>query len=111
MSLEKKSVSELKDILKQAGMTQAGDKGTLIYRIGLFNTAKEYKMEHEGTNICLLKTSSLQKAAAKHGVSPIGNNDEILTAFVAALKKAGKPQDKGPAGIIVRCPHDIPMTS
>jgi hypothetical protein len=48
-------------------------------------------MQFEGTNVCSLKPVDLKKAAARNGVSPIGNNDEILTALVDHLKTKGKP--------------------
>jgi len=105
MSLDKKSVSELKDLLKAAGMSQNGEKGMLVYRLKLLATAKEYSMEFEGKNVCLLKPADLKKVAARNGVSPIGNNDEILAALVEALKAKGKPaaatenkESSGPSG-------------
>lgn len=85
------SVSELKEKLRVVGLSQAGDKQTLIFRLKLFDTAKEYNMEYEGTNVCQLKAADLKKAASKYGVSPIGTSDEILTALVEYLKSKGKP--------------------
>lgn len=88
------SVSELKEKLRVAGLSQVGDKQTLIFRLKLFSTAQEFSMEYEGTNVCKLKAADLKKAASKYGVSPIGSNDEILTALVEYLKSKGKPTDQ-----------------
>ena len=63
----------------------------MVHRLKLLATTKEYSMEYEGTNICVLKGADLKKAASRQGVAPIGNADEILTELVEVLKKKGKP--------------------
>lgn len=88
------SVSELKEQLRVAGLSQVGDKQTLVFRLKLFATAKEYNMNYDGINVCQLKAADLKKAASKHGVSPIGSNDEILAALVEYLKSKGISTDQ-----------------
>lgn len=41
---EKKSVAELKAYLKDAGMSGSGDKGTLVWRIGLNEKVDTHKL-------------------------------------------------------------------
>ena len=54
------SVAELKEKLKAAGLSQIGDKPTLVFRLKLFATAKEYNMNYDGINVCQLKAGDLK---------------------------------------------------
>ena len=84
-----KSIGALKLELKAAGMSQAGDKGTLEYRARLLHRclARKLVIPNSEENPCSLKLSQLRKAAASLGVSVIGNQDEILEAVVDHLEK------------------------
>lgn len=82
---DKMSVSDLKLALKSAGMSQAGDKGTLAWRLGLHHKCQQESIQIDEINPCSLKFGDLKKYAAKEGVSPIGNQDEILDALIKVL--------------------------
>ena len=101
-SFNKMSVGDLKARLKNVGMSQAGDKGTLIFRLQLHDkcVSKGLTTFAPSTgspqNPCSMKFPDLKVAAAKLGVSPIGTQDEILTGVVEALERlpASKPDGK-----------------
>jgi hypothetical protein len=87
---EKKSAADLKAVLKGFGMTQAGDKGTLIHRIGLHEKCSEQKLVVEdGRNPCELNITDLKRFVARAGLSPIGTADELLTSLVGHLAATG----------------------
>ena len=95
-SFEKMSQNELKGLLKEAGMSQSGDKGTLVFRLGLYNTCRDLNLTVlDGKNPCQLKLSELKTAVAKNGCSLIGNQDEMLTELVGKLKSK-KPMESAP---------------
>jgi hypothetical protein len=79
-------MDNLKEHLKSVGMTQSGDKGTLIHRCQLFEKCIDKNIVVEnGKNPCLLKAADLKKIVAQNGLSPIGSNDELLTSLVNHL--------------------------
>ena len=83
------SVAELKTALKSHGMVASGTKGQLQQRLALWNSSRGLTTL-DGSDPCALPLGRLKKVAATEGgVSPMGNQDEILTAFVAYLKKNG----------------------
>lgn len=86
MSFDKKSVGELKELLKKAGMVQSGDKGTLVWRLNIHKKCIEKGLHVGGVNPCEMKMKDLTKACAQSGVSPIGNQDELLDALVKHLE-------------------------
>ena len=80
-------VSDIKDRLKKIGMSQAGDKGTLTYRLDLFDRCEARKLTVDGDkNPCHLKAGDLKKCASKLGISPMLTPDEILTELVTLLE-------------------------
>jgi len=85
-TLVKLKVSELKDFLKRNRCTQAGDKGTLAWRIACFLDG-EYLLV-DGKNPAQLPKNLLKKQCAKRGLSCVGNVDEMLTLLMADLRKA-----------------------
>lgn len=86
VNYNKLSASELKEALKKVGMVQSGDKGTLIYRLELYDKCKNNDLKtSNGENPCNLKMAALKVAVAKAGVSPIGTQDELLSALVEYL--------------------------
>ena len=79
--------SEIKDRLKNVGMSQVGDKGTMIYRLDIFDRCDTKKLTVEGdVNPCLLKAGDLKKCASKLGISPMLTSDEILGELVTLLE-------------------------
>jgi hypothetical protein len=82
-------LDELKTLLKAAGMTQAGDKGTLVWRLKLLDTCNKKKLVDAAfsKNPCSLKIAELRTASAREGLSPIGNQDELLGELVKHLEK------------------------
>ena len=84
-------VSDIKGRLKEIGMSQVGDKGTMIYRLDLFDRCEAKKLSVEGdTNPCLLKAGDLKKCASKLGISPMLTSDEILSELVKMLEASKK---------------------
>jgi hypothetical protein len=80
-------VSDIKDRLKKIGMSQAGDKGTLTYRLDLFDRCEARKLTVDGDkNPCHLKAGDLKKFASKLGISPMLTPDEILAELVTLLE-------------------------
>lgn len=80
-------------MLEGKGMTQTGDKGTLIHRCQLYSICEENGiMVNDGVNPCALKPADLKKCVARNGLSPIGSNDELLTSLVNLLKS--KPPEQ-----------------
>jgi hypothetical protein len=84
---EKMAVSDLKSYLKTYGMVQSGEKGTLIFRCKTHQKSVENDLVINGQNPCNLKIGDLRKAVSCCGLSPIGNQDELLTALVDHLMK------------------------
>lgn len=89
----KASVAELKEYLKAIGMSQSGDKGTLLHRVKLYDSCDEKCVLIDGKNPGLLKLPELRGAAAQRGLSPIGNADELLNALVEHLMKQSSSSD------------------
>lgn len=92
------SVAELKARLKELGMSQGGDKGTLECRIakGEESERLDLKAIGTGTPVHQLKLSKLKPLAARAGVSPIGSLDEVLFAYIEYLvqnQKSGENED------------------
>jgi len=87
MTWEKKSLNELKAHLKKCGLSQTGDKGTLVYRCGLYEKCTLNNLLVDGKNPCSLKLPELRKAVSVLGISPIGNQDELLSSIVDYLYK------------------------
>jgi hypothetical protein len=84
------TTSELKLSLKELGMSQSGDKGTLEYRIARGNECIKLGLKTPDNDpVHLLKLGPLKKYAAKAGVSPIGSLDEVMFAYIEFLKKNG----------------------
>ena len=81
------STDELKRFLKMVGMTQAGDKGTLVHRCSLYEKCTAHNLICADQNPCLLKISRLRKEVSAAGLSPIGTQDELLTSLVDHLIK------------------------
>ena len=80
-------MSDIKDRLKKIGMSQVGDKGTLTYRLDLFDRCDARKLTVDGDkNPCHLKTGDLKKIASKRGISPMLTSDEILAELVTLLE-------------------------
>ena len=85
---EKLSCPALKEKLKSTGLSQSGEKGTLIWRLKLADKCRIKRLvTADGVNPCQLKFAELKKAAARVGVSPIGSQDEVFEAFVNYLEK------------------------
>ncbi|KAH8070451.1 hypothetical protein JL721_5224 [Aureococcus anophagefferens] len=81
------SVAKLKAALKERGLSQTGEKGTLIWRLKLQDRGGAATLA-DGRSPFALKVGELKKQAAKVGVSPMGTNDEMLEGLVDALLKA-----------------------
>jgi len=98
----KLSVADLKAFLKAKSMSQTGDKPTLWHRAKLHQQCEvsglrvESGKAEERVSPCALKPAALKKACARAGVSPIGSNDELLTAIVQHLAKQG-PAARAPS--------------
>lgn len=84
---DKLPVSDLKKMLSDYGMIGSGDKGTLIWRLNLYDLCEKKNLKYDNINPCSLKGKPLISAACKVGVSPIGSNDEIMKEFVDYLEK------------------------
>ena len=83
--------SDIKGRLKEIGMSQVGDKGTMIYRLDLFDRCDAKKLSLEGDlNPCLMKAGDLKKHASKLGISPMLTADEILEEVVKVLEASKK---------------------
>ena len=98
------SVAKLKAALKERGLSQTGEKGTLIWRLKLQDRGGAATLA-DGRSPFALKVGELKKQAAKVGVSPMGTNDEMLEGLVDALLKANPgasaaaaPADAGGGG-------------
>ena len=86
VNYNKLSSSELKESLKKIGMVQSGDKGTLIYRLELYDKCKNNNLKTiSGDNPCFLKMAALKIAVSKAGISPIGTQDELLSGLIEYL--------------------------
>ena len=84
---ENLKASEIKERLKKVGMSQVGDKGTMIYRLDIFDRCDSKKLVVDGdVNPCLLKAGDLKKCASKLGISPMLTSDEILGELVTLLE-------------------------
>jgi len=80
-------VADLKSRLKELGMSQGGDKGTLEERIKQGETSVKLGLKTpSGDPVHVLKISKLKPCAAKAGISPIGTLDEIMFAYIEHLK-------------------------
>ena len=87
--------SDIKGRLKDIGMSQVGDKGTMIYRLDLFDRCSSKELTVDGTvNPCLLKAGDLKKHASKLGISPMLTPDEILAELVTILEASKKSEIK-----------------
>ena len=62
-----------------------GEKAVLIWRINTYHDGEKYQVA--GQNPLRLKPGELRKAVATRGLSPIGTNEELLTALMEFLKK------------------------
>eukprot|EP00979_Chaetoceros_neogracilis_P011508 scaffold2883_cov171-Chaetoceros_neogracile.AAC.1 len=83
-----KVVADLKARLKELGMAQGGDKGTLEYRIEYGETSVKLGLATpNGDPVHLLKIGKLKPYALKVGISPIGTLDEIMFAYIDYLQK------------------------
>ena len=82
--METWSGKELKTKCKECGISQTGEKGTLIWRLKLFQ--RNAKLD-DGRSPFELKTGELKKIAASFGVSPMGTNDELLDGIIKKLDK------------------------
>mmetsp|Transcript_26973 Transcript_26973/g.25829 ORF Transcript_26973/g.25829 Transcript_26973/m.25829 type:complete len:441 (+) Transcript_26973:101-1423(+) len=92
---DKLKASEIKDKLKKIGMSQAGDKGTQIYRLDLFDKCQAKELTVDGDiNPCLLKGNDLKKCASKLGISPMLLPDEILAELITILEASGSKKQK-----------------
>ena len=81
---------ELKLSLKEIGMSQSGDKGTLEFRLARGNECIKLGLKTPDNDpVHQIKLGPLKKHAAKAGVSPIGSLDEVLFAYIEFLKKNG----------------------
>lgn len=85
--LEKLKVGELKGFLKDHGISQTGEKGTLMFRIKAFLDGERLKID--GRNPAFLKAGELKKECAKRGLSPMGYPDELLESLIGYLKTNG----------------------
>lgn len=103
--MEKLSVSELKEKVKGVGLVSSGDKGTLIHRLKLYQSCEDKGILLNGQNPCTLKIGDLKKETAKAGLSPIGSQDELVTALVEHLVKSAVPSiassDRGADGAMI----------
>jgi hypothetical protein len=76
-------------------MSQVGDKGTLTYRLDLFDKCQAKELTVDGDiNPCLLKGNDLKKCAAKLGISPMLLPDEILAELITILEASGSKKQK-----------------
>lgn len=81
-------VADLKARLKELGMTQGGDRGTLEYRIEYGETSVKLGLTTpNGDPVHSLKIGKLKPCALKVGISPIGTLDEIMFAYIDYLEK------------------------
>jgi len=81
-------VGDLKSRLKELGMSSAGDKATLEYRIKKGEESVNFGLKApSGDPVHLMKMSKLKPHAAKAGISPIGTLDEIMFAYIDFLKE------------------------
>jgi len=86
MAHSKKSVAELRVVCKEIGLVSSGDKGTILFRLKLYDQCvKEKLVCGDNQNPCLMKFPALKTAGARMGVSPIGHQDEVLTGVVEYL--------------------------
>eukprot|EP01041_Mallomonas_annulata_P002184 gene2184-4248_t len=85
-NLDKLSANELKTHLKEIGMSQTGDKGTLLYRCQLHEKCVSKDLLVDGQNPCSMKIGDLRKAVSVLGLSPIGSQDELLASLVGHLE-------------------------
>ncbi|TFJ88403.1 hypothetical protein NSK_000752 [Nannochloropsis salina CCMP1776] len=85
--LEKLKVGELKGFLKENGLSQTGEKGTLMFRIKAFLDGEGMKVD--GRNPATMKAGELKKECAKRGLSPMGYPDELLESLINYLKTHG----------------------
>jgi hypothetical protein len=82
--------SELKLSLKEIGMSQSGDKGTLEFRLARGNECIKLGLKTPDDDpVHQMKLGPLKKHAAKAGVSPIGSLDEVMFAYIEFLKNNG----------------------
>lgn len=80
-------------------MSQVGDKGTLTYRLDLFDKCQAKELTVDGDiNPCLLKGNDLKKCASKLGVSPMLLPDEILAELITILEASGSKKQKQDEG-------------
>lgn len=56
------------------------------------------RLKIDGVNPAEMKPAQLRKACAQRGLSPIGNNDELLESLVAYLKANPPPGSGGGDG-------------
>ena len=56
------------------------------------------RLKINGVNPAEMKPAQLRKACAQRGLSPIGNNDELLESLVAFLKANPPPGSGGDGG-------------
>mmetsp|Transcript_2272 Transcript_2272/g.2095 ORF Transcript_2272/g.2095 Transcript_2272/m.2095 type:complete len:585 (-) Transcript_2272:113-1867(-) len=90
--------SELKACLKELGMSQGGDKGTLECRISKGEESVKLGLKTpDGNPVHQLKLAKLKPYAAKAGISPIGSLDEIMFEYIDFLKKNSN-NDNGDKG-------------
>lgn len=76
-------------------MSQVGDKGTLEYRLGLFDKCQAKELTVDGDiNPCTLKGNDLKKCASKLGISPMLLPDEILAELITILEASGSKKQK-----------------
>uniref|UniRef100_A0A7S1FXR4 J domain-containing protein n=1 Tax=Corethron hystrix TaxID=216773 RepID=A0A7S1FXR4_9STRA len=81
-------INDLKSRLKELGMSQAGDKGTLECRIAKGEESARLGLQApDGNPVHQMKLAKLKPHAAKVGISPIGTLDEIMFAYIDHLKK------------------------
>jgi len=88
-------VADLKARLKELGMIQGGDRGTLEYRIEYGETSVKLGLTTpNGDPVHSLKIGKLKPCALKVGISPIGTLDEIMFAYIDHLQM--NPMDTTP---------------
>jgi hypothetical protein len=76
-------------------MSQVGDKGTLEYRLDLFDKCQAKELTVDGDiNPCTLKGADLKKCASKLGISPMLLPDEILAELITILEASGSKKQK-----------------
>lgn len=84
-------VQEIKEHLKSIGLSQTGDKGTLIHRISMYDRCVTQNLTVDDNNAirnpCLLKLSELKISCSKRGLSPIGIQDELLQSLITWLEQ------------------------